>query len=1827
MKKAIFTVFLVLLGFMLVACKPQVSDPTETGETPVPTETPVLDTIAPIFFGVVDVVLNIGDSFDPLQGITAIDDIDGNITSRIVVTGAFNLNVAGIYQLTYSVSDSAGNTATMTRQVIIREKPQSELFITNGDFSEPLSGTWTHWAGEGGSSTVQIIDGVLHYVITATGNQWWSNQFSQPNLTIPQGKGFILEFDAKADSPRAMVVKLENVVYFGYIDEAVQLTTEWQTFRLEFFMTDPTITNGKLIFGGGTTIGYTGESGALTTIYIDNVKFIEKEPEPDTVPPTIIGATDKVISINEPFNPLTGITVSDNMDIHLSIEDLVITGTVDITKPGEYVLTYTLTDASGNQTVVTRTITVLSGLAPSTWLVVNGDFSTDQLAPLPQPAETGWGWHGNGIFSAIIEKGVAKIDIRDLGTTAFGVQFYQQNRIIEQGRIYRITFDAKADIPRPIQIALESGTSRRYDEIVNLTTEWVTYVIEIEHVLPGYTNGKFAFFLGLVGTTSVPTVVYLDNVTVETIGEIIDTKAPMLFGVDDFVMMKNATFDPLLGVTVFDAYDKLLTKDDIIVEGTVDTSTVGQYTLTYTIKDASMNEATYTRIIHVKEKEDMLSSTLVLVNSNFSTDQSIPHPQPATAGWGWHGNGVFSVEIKDGIMTQIITNVGTVPHGTQFYQQNLIVETQALYRIRFDAKMDIARSIRVSLERGTTAETWRIVQIGTEWATYEIYMEVPNTGYTNAKFAFFAGLVEPSSPATTFYLDNIIIELVGYPLDKQAPLILGVNDVTLPVGDMFNPLAGVTLFDLYDKSLLLSDIVVTGQVNTAVSGFYMLTYEVTDRSGNKATYQRQVTVEKDGIIQSSWTVINGDFEDDQLESVAAGSVAGWRWHNHNTGGSFVAKIEDGVAQIDVHQIGHHPYGVQFYLQNRIIEQDRIYRITFDAKADVARPIQVILEQGTTRRFTINIDITTEWKTYTVEFQHTMPGYSNGKFGFFLGNAGAGSVPTTIYLDNVNVQGISQFSPDTEKPIIKGVNDTVVLKGMMFDPLLGISVTDNRSSRLTPQHIVVTGSVDTSTVGQYTLTYQITDQAGNEATYTRIIHVREKEDMLSSTWILKNPEFTEDQLTSDLNNGWDWRTSGTGAGSTSIQNGIATVNVTNIGTVPHGYQFNHYFGITEMGGYYRITFVAKADQARSIKVVLENAAIFTREFDVNLDLTTEWATYTIEFVHMGTGLTNGKLGFFLGNVDAQSVPTTFYFDSVTIELIGYHLDQTKPLILNAHPINIEVGTPFDPLQGVQVFDLYDRTLTTADLEVTGLVDVDQVGFYTLTYTLSDRSGNTTVWTREIGVGQQGIMASTWLINNGDFSVDQAETLPNAAAGAEVLGWRWHNHNTGGSVVAKIENGIAEIEVINIGHHPYGVQFYQQNRVIEQNRIYRITFDAKADVARPIQVILEQGTTRRFTINVDITTEWATYVIEFKHTMPGYSNGKFGFFLGNAGAGSVPTTIYLDNVNVQGISQFSPDTEKPIIKGVNDTVVLKGMMFDPLLGISVTDNRSSRLTPQHIVVTGSVDTSTVGQYTLTYQITDQAGNEATYTRIIHVREKEDMLSSTWILKNPEFTEDQLTSDLNNGWDWRTSGTGAGSTSIQNGIATVNVTNIGTVPHGYQFNHYFGITEMGGYYRITFVAKADQARSIKVVLENAAIFTREFDVNLDLTTEWATYTIEFVHMGTGLTNGKLGFFLGNVDAQSVPTTFYFDSVTIELIGYHLDQTKPLILNAHPINIEVGTPFDPLQGVQVFDLYDRTLTTADLEVTGLINTQAIGTYELTYTLSDRQGNVTTWVRVITVS
>lgn len=308
-----------------------------------------------------------------------------------------------------------------------------------------------------------------------------------------------------------MIVQLENrSTYVKYWGVTVNLTTEWVTYEFAFEVTLPTIDVGKL----GFFLGNIGSNSVPTKVYLDDVVVTELTQMPgDYTGPSMSGLTPYIVELGIPFSPLSGVTITDDYDLTINTSDIVVTGIVNIQVAGVYSVTYVATDESGNITTVIRTVTVSTTPPPSTFVITNGDFETAQ----PASSTTGWLWKtdggATGAFTAEIVGGQAVINVTALGTVAHGTQFYLLNRVLEQGRTYRITFDAKADLARPIKVVLENAAFvRQFDYDFDVTTGWTTFTFDYYHSNVSLNSGKFAFFLGLVGTTSVPTTIYLDNI-------------------------------------------------------------------------------------------------------------------------------------------------------------------------------------------------------------------------------------------------------------------------------------------------------------------------------------------------------------------------------------------------------------------------------------------------------------------------------------------------------------------------------------------------------------------------------------------------------------------------------------------------------------------------------------------------------------------------------------------------------------------------------------------------------------------------------------------------------------------------------------------------------------------------------------------------------------------------------------------------------------------------------------------------------------------------------------------------------------------------------------------------------------------------------------------------------------------------------------------------------------------------------------------------------------------------------------------------------------------
>lgn len=96
--------------------------------------------------------VSFGSAFDPLEGVSAKDNVDGDLTAKVTVTGSVDTAVLGAKTLTYAVTDARGNTSTVERIVTVVEATlTTDVPIVSGParvgaMLTALPGTWTEGA-------------------------------------------------------------------------------------------------------------------------------------------------------------------------------------------------------------------------------------------------------------------------------------------------------------------------------------------------------------------------------------------------------------------------------------------------------------------------------------------------------------------------------------------------------------------------------------------------------------------------------------------------------------------------------------------------------------------------------------------------------------------------------------------------------------------------------------------------------------------------------------------------------------------------------------------------------------------------------------------------------------------------------------------------------------------------------------------------------------------------------------------------------------------------------------------------------------------------------------------------------------------------------------------------------------------------------------------------------------------------------------------------------------------------------------------------------------------------------------------------------------------------------------------------------------------------------------------------------------------------------------------------------------------------------------------------------------------------------------------------
>ena len=370
----------------------------------------------------------------------------------------------------------------------------------------------------------------------------------------------------------------------------------------------------------------------------------DSESEDTTAPViTILGNDTISLTVDDTYTE-QGATVTDNVDTGLSA---VITGTVDTSTAGTYTITYTAVDAAGNQTTATRTVIVAESGADTTAPVISlvgeatislivGDTYTEQGATVTDNVDTDLTATPSG-----------NVDTATEGT--YTVTYTATDAAGNQGTATRTVFVSAPGVDTISPVITLVGEST-----ISLTVG-DTYAEQGATVTDNVDSDLNAVITGEVDTSTAGsyTITYTATDTAGNQGTATrtvivsepsaDTQAPVitLVGSATINLALDGTYSEP-GATVTDNVDADLVAD---ISGTVDTSTVGTYTITYTATDAAGNQATTTRMVYVYEP-GALPQTPFIPTADLSTRAPVEDPTPDAAGYMSYGAGNVSTSFN-----------------------------------------------------------------------------------------------------------------------------------------------------------------------------------------------------------------------------------------------------------------------------------------------------------------------------------------------------------------------------------------------------------------------------------------------------------------------------------------------------------------------------------------------------------------------------------------------------------------------------------------------------------------------------------------------------------------------------------------------------------------------------------------------------------------------------------------------------------------------------------------------------------------------------------------------------------------------------------------------------------------------------------------------------------------------------------------------------------------------------------------------------------------------------------------------------------------------------
>jgi hypothetical protein len=1768
-----------------------------------------VDVDAPVITLIGDNPLNVeqASSFsDP--GATAIDTRDGDVSGIITFTGTVDTNTPGSYTIDYNVTDLAGNSATtVTRTVVVQDTTPPVISLTGGS---PITLEKGNIYSELGATALDNIDGDLTASIITSGTV-------SANLV----GSYVLTYNVSDLSGNAATTLTRTIdVVDTTAPEITLLGNTSINHELQTSFVDPGFTandfpsedlSASVVISGsvdtsiaGTyTLNYDLTDGSGNAAITRTRTVIVA----DTAPPTL------TITGDNPLAHELGTTYTEQGASAIDIVDGDITGaivisgdTVDGLTAGSYNVIYDIIDAAGNAAATqTRIVNVSDTTPPLVTLLGQAIVQQEQGIAY---AEAGASASDNidGDLTANIAVAGDTVDTNTAGdyTITYSVNDNAGNTSALVTRLVEV-----ADRTVPVITLIDSNP---------LTHEVGTVFVDPGATASDNISGDISANIttnGAVNPNLIGTYTINYNVadaagnaatTVSRDVNVVDTGAPTitLIGSNPILHELQTPFtDP--GATAADAADGDLT-GSISKTGVVDANTASTYTLSYDVTDSQTNSApTVTRDVIVA---DRTAPSLALNGASVVNVEQ---------GTSYTDAGATAADTIEGDLTGVIVVTGAIDINTA----GAYIFTYNVSDSAGNAASQLVRTVNVidttipiiTLNGAATIDheiNTVFVDPGanaTDNIDGSLTANITTSGSVNASvlgsYVISYNVQDSSGNAATTVTRTVNVSDTGAPVIS----LIGDNPIYHELNTTFTD-PGATASDASDGNVT-SSIVVTGSVNSAVAGTYTLTYNVTDSQANSAA-----TVTRDVIVADVTAPI--------ITLNGASTIPHEQGTIYTDLGATATDNIDGVITGSIIVTGNVAVNnAGTYVLN--------YNVSDSSGNTAATVVRTVIIADTTAPTIMLTGLATvaveQGSSYTDAGATASDNIDGGLTGSIIvsGDTVDANIAGTyvIRYDVSDAAGNSAAQitrtvavADTTAPIIAlaGLASVNHEQGTTYTDA-GATASDTVDGNLTLS-IITNSTVNSGVAGTYSVTYNLSDAAGNSATtVTRTVIVADT--IAPSITLTGASTVNVEQGSSYADAGATAADNFDGNLTLSITQGGDTVDPNTAGTYVITYNVNDAAGNPA------------PEVSRTVIVADTIAPAITLTGSPSITLEQQVDSY----IEQGASASDTVNGDITGSIviggdivneavagtyivtynvsDAAGNPATTVSRTITVS------DTTLPIITltGASTVNVEQGSSYSDL-GATANDNIDGPLTSSLIVSGDTVDANTAGTYIIRYDVSDTSGNTaTAVTRTVIVADT---IAPIITLTGSTVINHEQGTPYTDAGAAANDSFEGDLTAGISVTGTVNPNVAGAYVLS-----YDVSDSSSN--------------AATTVTRTVTVVDTVAPTITITGATTINHEQGIVYVDSGATASDLVGGNLsGSIVTNntvntSAAGTYSVTYDVSDAAGNAAATvvrtvIVADTTLPTISliGANPINVEQGTSFtDP--GATANDNISGDISGS-IVKTGSVDVNTAGTYTLSYNVSDPASNAAlTVTRDVIVSDTTipvitlNGLSSITIEQGTSYSDAGATANDNINGD-------ISGSIVQTG--NVNAALAGT----YILN--YNVADSSG-------NNASQV-SRTVTVSDTIAPTIVLNGSPNLAHQQGDAYIDAGATATDLADGNIssnitvtGSINPNVPGSYVLTYNVTDtagnaaSPVIRTITVADTRAPTITLNGSSIvNHELGNTYTDA-GATASDTVDGNIT-ANIVVTGAVVDTTPGTYVISYDVVDAAGNVATTVtRTVNVS